>query len=62
MARATDVIEVFRTISDCGGPWLLTPSGLTYQTVENTFSGEVIRQLLFFYGGKMRVGEIGGFC
>lgn len=49
MARATDVIEVFRTISDCGGPWLLTPSGLTYQTVENTFSGEVIRQLLFFF-------------
>lgn len=47
MVGPTDVIEVFSVITDSGGAVAVerqTPSGLTYQTVESTFSGEVMRE------------------
>lgn len=50
MVGPTDVIEVFSVITDSGGPCAVerqTPSGLTYQTVESTFSGEVMRESSF---------------
>lgn len=47
MVGPTDVIEVFSAITDSGGALVVerqTPSGITYQTVESTFSGEVMKE------------------
>lgn len=53
MVGPTDVTKVLRMISDPGGPRLLTdrqPSGLRYKTVENTFSGEAMKEQFFSRG------------
>lgn len=56
MVGRADLTKLLSMISDPGGLPVLTdrqPSGLRYKTVENTFSGQVMKKQFFSRGGLL---------